>query len=110
MLVWDENQDGFAEESERYDTKELFDDLRNCRAKQVNLIADQSFSGVLSEKLRSAKRHSSRGSLKNVVIATSANPNEYSVDGSFTKSWIKGSKSRSGRPQCLKDVIKVNST
>lgn len=108
MLVWDENNDGFAEESERYDVKELFDDLRNCRARQVNVIADHSFSGVLLEKFRSAKRHSSRGTLKNVVIVASTNPNEYPTYGSFTKSWVNGSRPRGGRPRCLKDIIKVN--
>ena len=108
MLIWDGNSDGFAEESERYEIKEFFDDVRNCKAKQVTVLADQSFSGLLLEKFRSAKRHSSRGTLKNVVVVTSATSDGYSTLGSFTKKWARYSVHRHNRQRCLKDVIKVN--
>lgn len=108
MLIWDGNNDGFAEESERYDVKEFIDDLRNCKANQVNVIADHSFSGLLLEKFRSAKRHSSRGTLKNVVMVTSANSDSFSTRGSFTEKWTRYSLPRKNRQRCLKEVIQVN--
>lgn len=110
MLIWDGNYDGFAEESERYEVKEFFDDLRNCKAKQVTVLADHSFSGLLLEKFRSAKRHSSRGTLKNVVVVTSASSDGYSTRGSFTEKWVRYSLHRHNRQRCLKDVIQVNLT
>jgi hypothetical protein len=107
MLIWDGNNDGLAEESERYEVKEFFDDLRNCKAKQVTVLADQSFSGLLLDRFRQAKRHSSRGTLKNVVVVTSANSDGFSNRGSFTQQWVQHSISRL-RQRCLKDVIQVD--
>ncbi len=107
VLVWDGNNDGIAEESERYEVKEFFDDLRNCKAKQVTVLADQSFSGLLLDKFRSAKRHSSRGTLKNVVVVTSASSDGYSAHGSFTEKWVRYSLPRLNRQRCLKDIIQV---
>ena len=108
ILIWDGNSDGFAEESERYEVREFFDDLRNCKAKQVTVLADQSFSALLLEKFRSAKRHSSRGTLKNIVVVTSASSDGYSARGSFTEEWVRYSGHRHNRQRCLKDVIQVN--
>ena len=108
MLIWDGNNDGFAEESERYDVKEFFDDLRNCKAKQITVLADHSFSGFLLEKFRSAKRHSSRGTLKNLVVVTSASSDGFPNRGSFTEKWVRYSLPRHNRQRCLKDVIQVD--
>lgn len=108
MLIWDRNNDGVAEESERYEVKEFLDDLRNCKAKQVTVLADYSFSGLLLEKFRSAKRHSSRGTLKNVVVVTSASSDGFSTHGTFTEKWTRFSMPRNNRQRCLKDVIQVS--
>ena len=108
MLVWDGNNDGFAEESERYEVREFFDDLKNCKANQVTVLADHSFSALLLERFRYAKRHSSRGTLKNVVVVTSASSDGYSTRGSFTEKWVRYSVHRHNRQRCLKDVIQVN--
>lgn len=105
MLIWDGNSDGFSEESERYDIKEFIDDLRNCKAKQVTVLADQSFSSLLLEKFRSAKRHSSRGTLKNVVIVTSTS--SHSTSGRFIEKWVRYSLPKQNRQRCLKDVLQV---
>lgn len=110
ILVWDGNNDGFAEESERYEVKEFFEDLRNCKAKQVTVLADQSFSGLLLEKFRSAKRHSSRGTLKNIVVVAAASSDGYNTRGSFTEKWVRYSLPRQNRRRCLKNVIQVSAS
>ncbi|XP_032422568.1 uncharacterized protein LOC116722526 [Xiphophorus hellerii] len=57
MLLWDANLNGIADLKERYSVSELLADLAGCRATRVLLFVDQSYSGVLSKRLRSSQKH-----------------------------------------------------
>ncbi|MED6252861.1 hypothetical protein AMECASPLE_012300 [Ameca splendens] len=57
MLLWDANLNGIADVKERYSVSELLADLAGCRATRVLLFVDQSYSGVLSKRLRSSQKH-----------------------------------------------------
>ncbi|XP_007569390.1 PREDICTED: uncharacterized protein LOC106930973 [Poecilia mexicana] len=57
MLLWDANLNGIADLKERYSVSELLADLAGCRASRVLLFVDQSYSGVLSKRLRSSQKH-----------------------------------------------------
>uniref|UniRef100_A0A3Q2DM86 Si:ch211-67e16.11 n=1 Tax=Cyprinodon variegatus TaxID=28743 RepID=A0A3Q2DM86_CYPVA len=68
MLLWDANLNGIADLKERYSVSELLADLAGCRAVRVLLFVDQSYSGVLSKRLRSSQKHHNVG-LLNVTLA-----------------------------------------
>ncbi|KAM4559348.1 uncharacterized protein PAE49_013776 isoform 2-T2 [Odontesthes bonariensis] len=57
MLLWDANLNGIADLKERYSVNELLADLAGCRAIRVLLFVDQSYSGVLSKRLRGSQKH-----------------------------------------------------
>lgn len=46
-----------ADLKERYSVNELLADLAGCRAARVLLFVDQSYSGVLSKRLRNSQKH-----------------------------------------------------
>lgn len=46
-----------ADLKERYSVNELLADLAGCKATRVLLIVDQSYSGVLSKRLRGSQKH-----------------------------------------------------
>jgi len=41
-----------VEADEQYTIDELLDDIKSCKARSVQIIADQSFSGELSKAVR----------------------------------------------------------
>lgn len=49
--------DAQADLKERYSVNELLADLAGCRATRVLLFVDQSYSGVLSKRLRGSQKH-----------------------------------------------------
>lgn len=57
MLLWDANLNGIADLKERYSVNELLADLAGCKATRVLLFVDQSYSGVLSKRLRGSQKH-----------------------------------------------------
>ncbi|RVE57789.1 hypothetical protein OJAV_G00202900 [Oryzias javanicus] len=57
MLLWDANLNGIADLKERYSVNELLTDLAGCKATRVLLFVDQSYSGVLSKRLRGSQKH-----------------------------------------------------
>ncbi|CAL8342284.1 unnamed protein product [Arctogadus glacialis] len=57
MLLWDHNLNGIAELKERYSVNELLVDLAGCRASRVLVFVEQSYSSVLSKRLRSSSKH-----------------------------------------------------
>uniref|UniRef100_A0A3Q1FDV6 Si:ch211-67e16.11 n=1 Tax=Acanthochromis polyacanthus TaxID=80966 RepID=A0A3Q1FDV6_9TELE len=57
MLLWDANLNGIADLKERYSVNELLADLAGCKATRVLLFMDQSYSGVLSKRLRGSQKH-----------------------------------------------------
>ncbi len=46
-----------ADLKERYSVNELLADLAGCKATRVLLFVDQSYSGVLSKRLRGSQKH-----------------------------------------------------
>lgn len=46
-----------ADLKERYSVNELLADLAGCRATRVLIFVDQSYSGVLSKRLRGSQKH-----------------------------------------------------
>ncbi|XP_026867699.2 uncharacterized protein si:ch211-67e16.11 [Electrophorus electricus] len=57
MLLWDRNNNGIADLKERYSVGELLADLAGCRASRVLLFVEQSYTGVLSKRLRGSPKH-----------------------------------------------------
>ncbi|XP_074659543.1 uncharacterized protein LOC141912224 [Tubulanus polymorphus] len=81
-LLWDANSDGIMEEHERYSVEELLSDLDGCTARQVHLIADQSYSGEIARAFQK-----STASHANVIVFASGSDNEYSWASDFTEHW-----------------------
>ncbi|XP_040056796.2 uncharacterized protein LOC120833603 [Gasterosteus aculeatus] len=92
MLLWDANLNGIADSKERYSVNELLADLAGCRAARVLLFVDQSYSGVLSKRLRGSQKH------RNVVLiqSQSRHGRQRSSPG-----WDEGSWSHVGPASCL---------
>ncbi|XP_066497350.1 uncharacterized protein si:ch211-67e16.11 [Hoplias malabaricus] len=57
MLLWDRNNNGIADLKERYTVGELLADLAGCRATRVLLFVEQSYTSVLSKRLKSSLKH-----------------------------------------------------
>ncbi|KAF0026861.1 hypothetical protein F2P81_021598 [Scophthalmus maximus] len=73
-----------ADLKERYSVNELLADLAGCRATRVLLFVDQSYSGVLSKRLRGSQKH------LNVVLIqrqTHSQQNQRSGPGSEDGGW-----------------------
>ncbi len=87
-----------ADEKEQYSMQELLSDLSDCQARQVHIIADQSYSGVLARAVKRSKHHS------NVAVFTSSRDHEYSYGSDFTRLWT----SMNHTHQCVHDVHKVS--
>ncbi|PVD31153.1 hypothetical protein C0Q70_10431 [Pomacea canaliculata] len=97
-LLWDANDNGLAEEDERYTVRELMDDLGDCGARQVVLLVDQSFSGELVQELRQSPAHS------NVLVFANGKSNEYSYDNEYSRYWAAANHSHT----CSVDVHSVS--
>ncbi|KAL5006423.1 hypothetical protein ScPMuIL_015229 [Solemya velum] len=82
FLLWDVNVDGLADDNERYSIKELKHDLNRCKAKNVHVIVDQSYSGQVAQSFQNSENH------KNVVVYASSRSNEYSFEDDFTMRWV----------------------
>lgn len=57
------------------------DDLKDCEAKQVYILSDQSYAGELVNAFSQSKHHS------NVIIIGSGKNDEYSWNNEFVKHW-----------------------
>ncbi|KAB5577228.1 hypothetical protein PHYPO_G00207490 [Pangasianodon hypophthalmus] len=57
MLLWDRNNNGIADLKERYAVGELLADLAGCRANRVLLFVEQSYTGVLTKRLKGSLKH-----------------------------------------------------
>ncbi len=89
-----------ADEKEWYSMQELLSDLSECQARQVHIVADQSYSGVLARAVKRSKHHS------NVVVFSSSKDHEYSFGTDFTRLWTSTNHTH----QCVQDVHKVSWT
>ncbi|XP_064614583.1 uncharacterized protein LOC135478242 [Liolophura sinensis] len=87
-LLWDLNGDGLAEDSEKYTVRELKHDLHKCAARQVHIVVDQSYGGVISEAFKKSKHHS------NVIVMSGTRSNEYAFNNEYTNHWLSYNSSQ----------------
>ncbi|XP_041856918.1 uncharacterized protein si:ch211-67e16.11 [Melanotaenia boesemani] len=100
MLLWDTNMNGIADLKERYSVNELLADLAGCRATRVLLFVDQSYSGVLSKRLRGSKKHF------NVVLIQSQTRQTYAYQNQrLSPGWDESSWSLISPTTCLLDHL-----
>ncbi|XP_026150421.1 uncharacterized protein LOC113122950 [Mastacembelus armatus] len=100
MLLWDANLNGIADLKERYSVNELLADLAGCRATRVLLFVDQSYSGVLSKRLRGSQKHF------NVVLIQSQTRQTHNHQNQRQNlGWEDSSWSRISSATCLLDHL-----
>ncbi|XP_030285288.1 uncharacterized protein LOC115588684 [Sparus aurata] len=98
MLLWDANLNGIADLKERYSVNELLADLAGCKATRVLLFVDQSYSGVLSKRLRGSQKH------LNVVLIQSQTRQTYNHQR-LSPGWEDSSWSYISSATCLLDHL-----
>ncbi|XP_038577229.1 uncharacterized protein si:ch211-67e16.11 [Micropterus salmoides] len=98
MLLWDANLNGIADLKERYSVNELLADLAGCKATRVLLFVDQSYSGVLSKRLRGSQKH------LNVVLIQSQTRQTHSHQR-LNSGWEDSSWSYISPATCLLDHL-----
>lgn len=104
LLFWD-NGNGITEDSaELYTPKQLLEDIKNCQAKRIFIVADYSYSGALINKIRGRiRRHPDQ--FPNLVAISSSSGREYTLRSDFTDAFVKHNKE--GRTtKCVADVFK----
>ncbi|CAL1526739.1 unnamed protein product [Lymnaea stagnalis] len=99
MLLWDVNQNGIAEDWEKYTVDELVADLAGCSARQIVLLVDQSYSGEIAKVLKESAQHN------NMMVLTNGKEHEYSYTSEFSHFWSKQNDTRS----CVTDLFKESS-
>ena len=104
LLFWD-NGDGITHDSELYSPRKLLDDIKNCSAKRVFLVADYSYSGALIDRLKK-KRHPKQFS--NLMAILSSSSKEPAWRSDFTHAFIKHNK-QGNTTTCVADVFQVGS-
>ncbi|XP_051870326.1 uncharacterized protein si:ch211-67e16.11 [Pristis pectinata] len=97
MLLWDVNNNGIADQKEKYTVGELLMDLEGCKAHRVFIFIDQSYSGTLAKKLLTSNKH------PNVVLIGNSRSSEFTWASSFTEFWMELQPD-----QCLIDYILKN--
>lgn len=91
LMFWDRNQVGITDESKLYTPKQLLDDIRNCSARRVFLIADYSYSGAMINRLKSRiSRHPDQ--FRNIMAISSTDWGEYAGRNNFTDVFIEKNK------------------
>lgn len=100
LLFWD-NGDGITQDSELYSPRKLLDDIKNCSAKRVFLVADYSYSGALIDRLKK-KRHPKQFS--NLMAILSSSSKEPAWRSDFTHAFIKHNK-QGNTTTCVADVF-----
>ena len=87
-----------AQSEERYLLDELLADISQCLAHHVILLADQSYSGEITHKLKTSRDHS------NVMVVSSGRGMQYSQQGELARFWMTQNDTRS----CITDIHKVS--
>ncbi|XP_023136060.1 uncharacterized protein si:ch211-67e16.11 [Amphiprion ocellaris] len=87
MLLWDANLNGIADLKERYSVNELLADLAGCKATRVLLFVDQSYSGVLSKRLRGSQKHLNVVLIQSLARQSHAQQTQRSSPGWEDSSW-----------------------
>lgn len=76
-----------ADLKERYTVNELLADLAGCRATRVLLFVDQSYSGVLSKRLRGSQKHFNVVLIQSQTRQTHNHQNQRLNSGWEDSSW-----------------------
>ncbi|XP_078260470.1 uncharacterized protein LOC144596166 [Rhinoraja longicauda] len=97
MLLWDVNNNGIADQKEKYSVGELLTDLEGCKANRVFIFIDQSYPGTLVKRLRSSNKH------PNVAIIGNSQGSDFTWAPSFTELWAGLQPN-----QCISDYILKN--
>ena len=104
LLFWDDGN-GITDDSELYSPRELLDDVKNCSAKRLFIVADYSYSGAMINKIKSRmERHP--GLYRNLVAISSTLWNQSSWRSDFTEAFVKHSKEVK-TTKCVTDVVEV---
>ncbi|EDO49421.1 predicted protein, partial [Nematostella vectensis] len=105
LLLWDSNDDGLTENAEKYNVKEIFEDIADCNANKVIIVADYSYSGHLAHRLKKYQQTRWRR-FENVTVMTSSQSDEYSWGGEFTKALLR--RGIGNNTKCMGQLLKVN--
>lgn len=104
LLFWD-NGNGLTDDSELYTPNKLLEDVKNCSARRLFIVADYSYSGAMINKIKSRmERHP--GHYRNLVAISSTSWNESSWRSDFTEAFVKHSKEGT-TTKCVTDVVEV---
>ena len=107
LLFWD-NGDGLTDDSELYTPRQLLEDVKNCSAKRLFIVADYSYSGAMINRFNNRiKRHPHH--FRNVMAISSTSWGEHSWRSEFTDAFVKHSK-EGNNTKCVKDVFEVSRT
>lgn len=90
-----------ADLKERYSVNELLADLAGCRATRVLLFVDQSYSGVLSKRLRGSQKH-----LNVVLIQSQTRQTHNHQSQRLNPGWEDSSWSLISPATCLLDHLR----
>ncbi|XP_057369384.1 uncharacterized protein LOC130690390 [Daphnia carinata] len=100
-LLWDADNNGEYDETKVYTIREFLRDIQDCLARQVVVLVDQNYSGLLADSLKRSKRHA------NVLMFTSGQSQQLSMVGEFTHHWANYHHGHSCLSQAFKDSLDV---
>lgn len=102
-LLFHDNGDGITDDSELYTPKQLLEDVKNCTATRLFIVADYSYSGAMVNRITSRmRRHPDQ--FKNLVATSSGSWDEYSWRSEFTEAFVRHNK-EGRRTKCVADVF-----
>lgn len=105
-LMFRDRGDGITEDSELYTPKQILEDIKNCSARRIFLVADYSYSGAMINRLRNRiKRHPDQ--FRNIMAISSTGWGEYARRSDFTDAFVKHNK-RGNTTKCVSDVFEVS--
>lgn len=80
--------------------REFLRDIQDCVARQVVVVADQNYSGLLADGLKRSRRHG------NVLMLTSSQSQQLASVGELTRHFA----SYAHGPHCLSQAFQVRRT
>ena len=104
LLFWD-NGNGLTDNSELYSPRELLDDVKNCSARRLFIVADYSYSGAMVNKIKNRMERHPR-LYRNLVAISSTSWNQSSWRSDFAEAFVKRSK-EGMTTKCVTDVVEV---
>jgi len=104
LLFWDDGN-GLTDNSELYSPRELLEDVKNCSARRLYIVADYSYSGAMIEKIKiRMERHPAH--YRNLVAISSTLWNQSSWRSDFAEAFVKHIK-EGVTTKCVTDVVEV---